>query len=120
LAAEFNDSIQAIYFAAERAAGLTRQLLMFSRKNVIQPKFLDLRELVSNMSKMLQRLLGETVKLDFVPPPEIPLVHGDAGMMEQVIMNLGCQREGRHAEGRGPHDYAESYPNQRSLYAHSS
>lgn len=82
------DSAQAIYFASERAAGLTRQLLVFSRKNVIQRKLLDLREVVGHMSKMLRRLLGETVALEFVPPSELPLVHGDTGMLEQVLMNL--------------------------------
>ena len=85
---ELLDSAQAIYFAAERAASLTRQLLMFSRKNVMQPKPLDLREVVSHMGKMLQRLLGETIKLEFDPPAEIPLVQADTGMVEQVIMNL--------------------------------
>ena len=85
---ELLDSAQAIYFAAERAAGLTRQLLMFSRKNVMQPKPLDLREVVTHMGKMLQRLLGETITLEFRPPPELALVHADVGMVEQVIMNL--------------------------------
>jgi signal transduction histidine kinase/ActR/RegA family two-component response regulator/HAMP domain-containing protein len=82
------DPLQAVYFAAERAAGLTRQLLMFSRKNVIQPKLLDLREVVGNMTKMLGGLLGETIRLEFFPPPELPLVEGDTGMIEQIIMNL--------------------------------
>ena len=82
------DSAQAVFFASERAASLTRQLLMFSRKNVIQLKHVDLRDVVANMSKMLHRLLGETVTLDFTPPKELPLVQGDTGMMEQVIMNL--------------------------------
>lgn len=82
------ESAQAIYFAAERAANLTRQLLMFSRKNVMQPKPVDLREVVSHMSKMLQRLLGETIKLEFVAPAQIPLVLADTGMVEQIIMNL--------------------------------
>lgn len=88
VAAEVRDSLQAINFAAERAAGLTRQLLMFSRKNVMQPKPLNLSELVANMSKMLYRLLGEPITLEFTPPPEVPVVHADAGMIEQVIMNL--------------------------------
>ena len=88
LASGMFDSAQAIYFASERAAGLTRQLLMFSRKNVIQPKLLDLREVVSNLSKMLKRLVGETITLEFSPPAEFPPVHGDAGMIEQVLMNL--------------------------------
>ena len=82
------DPLQAVYFAAERAAGLTRQLLMFSRKNVIQSKLLDLREVVGNMTKMLEHLLGETIKLEFLSPPELPLVEGDTGMIEQIIMNL--------------------------------
>ncbi len=85
---ELLDSAQAIYFAAERAANLTRQLLMFSRKNVMQPRRLDLREVVSHMTKMLQRLLGETITLEFRSPSEIPAIQADVGMVEQVIMNL--------------------------------
>ena len=88
IARQAMDSAQAVFFAAERAAGLTRQLLMFSRKNVMQVKPLDLREVVMNMSKMLRRLLGETVTLDFTPPAEFPLMNGDGGMIEQVVMNL--------------------------------
>ena len=88
LSQDILDPIQAVYFAAERAAGLTRQLLMFSRKNVIQSDLLDLREVVGNMSKMLERLLGETIRLDFLPPAQLPAVEGDVGMVEQVIMNL--------------------------------
>jgi signal transduction histidine kinase/ActR/RegA family two-component response regulator len=85
---ELLESAQAIYFAAERAANLTRQLLMFSRKNLMQPKPLDLREVVTHMGKMLQRLLGETITMEFSPPLTLPLVHADIGMVEQVIMNL--------------------------------
>ena len=79
---------QAIFFAAERAAGLTRQLLMFSRKNVMQPKPLDLRAVVGNLSQMLKRVLGETITLEFSPSPELPFVQADIGMIEQVILNL--------------------------------
>ncbi|MEY2428323.1 MAG: two-component system, cell cycle sensor histidine kinase and response regulator CckA [Verrucomicrobiota bacterium] len=82
------DSMQAIFFASERAASLTRQLLMFSRKNVIQLKPLDLRDTVATMGKMLNRLLGENVSLQFNPPPHLPLIEADASMLEQVIMNL--------------------------------
>jgi signal transduction histidine kinase/ActR/RegA family two-component response regulator/HAMP domain-containing protein len=88
LPSELLEPVQAVYFAAERAAGLTRQLLMFSRKNVMQPKPLDLREVVGNMTKMLGRLLGETIALEFEPPARLPLVQGDSGMIEQVVMNL--------------------------------
>ena len=85
---ELLESAQAVFFASERAASLTRQLLMFSRKNVMQPKLVDLREVVSHMTKMLQRLLGEIVTLQFHAPTEISLVQGDVGMIEQIIMNL--------------------------------
>jgi signal transduction histidine kinase/HAMP domain-containing protein len=85
---EMLESIQSVYFASERAASLTRQLLMFSRKNVMQPRLLDLRDVVSHMSKMLERLLGATIKLELNAPPFIPPVRGDAGMIEQVLMNL--------------------------------
>jgi two-component system cell cycle sensor histidine kinase/response regulator CckA len=57
---ELRDSLQAIFFAAERAAGLTRQLLLFSRKSVLQTRLLDLREILGNMGQMLKRLLGRT------------------------------------------------------------
>ena len=85
---EVTDSAGAIYYAADRAATLTRQLLMFSRKNVMKPEAQDLRVVVNEMSKMLKRLLGETITLEFNPPPELPLVQADRGMVEQVIMNL--------------------------------
>jgi len=88
LSPEVVDPVQAVYFAAERAAGLTRQLLMFSRKNVMQRTQLDLREVVGNLTKMVQRLIGETITLQFQPPEELPFVQGDAGMIEQVVMNL--------------------------------
>src|SRR5258708_7095759 len=112
---ELLDSAQAIYFAAERAANLTRQLLMFSRKNVMQPKLLDLREVVAHMSKMLQRLLGETILLEFRPPLEIPLVQADTGMLEQVIMNLAVNARDAMPKGgmliinTSPVDVSEPY-----------
>jgi signal transduction histidine kinase/ActR/RegA family two-component response regulator/HAMP domain-containing protein len=99
LADEISDPIQSVYFAAERAASLTRQLLMFSRKNIMQPRPLDLREIVGNMTKMLHRLIGEDISLKFNPPDELPIVHGDSGMMEQVVMNLSVNA--RDAMPRG-------------------
>ncbi len=112
---EMFDSAQAVYFASERAAGLTRQLLMFSRKNVMQRKLLDLREVVANMTKMLKRLLGETVTLDFSPPASLPVVHGDTGMLEQVIMNLAVNARdampggGTLTIGVNPVEIADAY-----------
>jgi signal transduction histidine kinase/ActR/RegA family two-component response regulator/HAMP domain-containing protein len=99
LAPEVVDSVQAVYFAAERAAGLTRQLLLFSRKNVMQPELLDLQKVVGNMSKMLERLLGETIALEFQTTGENPFVPGDGGMIEQVVMNLSLNA--RDAMPRG-------------------
>ncbi len=96
---EVIDSVQAVYFAAERAAGLTRQLLMFSRKNVMQPERLDLQKIVGNMSRMLERLLGETITLEFQPAVENSFVQCDCGMIEQVVMNLSLNA--RDAMPRG-------------------
>src|ERR1035437_4904545 len=66
----------------------TLQLLMFTRKNVMQPSVIDLREIVGNMNKMLGRLLGETIVLEFHAPEKLPTIYGDSGMIEQVLMNL--------------------------------
>jgi two-component system, cell cycle sensor histidine kinase and response regulator CckA len=85
---DISDSIESTYFAAERAAGLTRQLLMFSRRSTLQPKPLDLRKSIGNVTKMLRRLIGENTFLIFNAPEELPIILGDSGMMEQVVMNL--------------------------------
>jgi signal transduction histidine kinase len=81
-------SAQQIAQATERAAGLTRQLLTFSRRQVMQPCRLDMNEVVSNMTKMLGRLLGEDVSLQLTYWDQPSLVQADASMMEQVLLNL--------------------------------
>ncbi len=83
-----SEPIQSTYFAAERAAALTRQLLMFSRRSTLQLKPLDLHETVGNMTRMLHRLIGENISLKFVSAGEPPVILADRGMMEQVVMNL--------------------------------
>jgi signal transduction histidine kinase/ActR/RegA family two-component response regulator len=82
------EPVLAIYGAAERAAGLTKQLLMFSRKNVMLLRPLDLHVVIGNMNKMLCRLLGENIKLEFIPRPHLPHILGDSGMIEQILMNF--------------------------------
>lgn len=74
--------------AAERAASLTRQLLAFSRKQVLQPKVLNLNSAVKDMEGMLRRLIGEDVQLVSALDPALGNVKADPGQMEQVIMNL--------------------------------
>jgi CheY-like chemotaxis protein len=74
--------------AAERAASLTRQLLAFSRRQVLQPRLLDVNTLVVEMENMLRRLIGEDVTLETLLEPELGAVRADPGQLEQVILNL--------------------------------
>src|SRR5204863_9467322 len=71
-----------------RAAALTRQLLAFSRKAILAPVVLDLKELIANLEKMLLRIIGEDIQLAVVTDPELAAVKADSGQMEQVIVNL--------------------------------
>ncbi|HTK96171.1 MAG TPA: PAS domain S-box protein [Terriglobales bacterium] len=80
--------VEEIQRAADRAASLTRQLLAFSRQQVLAPKVIDLNSVVSNMDKLLKRLLGEDVDLLTVLDSKIGTVRADPGQIEQVIMNL--------------------------------
>ncbi len=73
---------------SQRAADLTRQLLMFSRRSVLAVRPIDLNQVVVNLLKMLKRLIGEHVDLRFDGGSALPLVEADAGLLEQVLMNL--------------------------------
>jgi len=79
---------QEILRAAERAAGLTRQLLAFTRQQVLQPRILSLNGVVSDLDKMLRRVIGEDVDLLTVPAADLGHVEADPGQIEQVLMNL--------------------------------
>jgi two-component system cell cycle sensor histidine kinase/response regulator CckA len=74
--------------AADRAVSLTRQLLAFCRMQVLQPKVLDLNQLVSEMHKLLRRLVREDITFNFYPGESLGRVKADPGQLEQVIMNL--------------------------------
>jgi PAS domain S-box-containing protein len=79
---------QRVKHAAQQAASLTRQLLAFSRKQVLSPTKLNLNTVVADLSKILPRLLGEDVDLAFIPDPKLSSICADRGQLEQVLMNL--------------------------------
>lgn len=85
---ELERPLKQICAASDRASNLIRQLLMFSSKQVMQPRLLNLNDSISNISRMLQRLLGEHITLESVPVEGLPMVYADPGMMEQALLNL--------------------------------
>src|SRR5438105_1934916 len=82
------DEVEEVKKAADRAATLTRQLLAFSRKQVLAPKVLELNQVVTTMERLLRRLLGEDVHLHTQLAPDLGRVKADPGQTEQVVMNL--------------------------------
>ena len=85
--------------AAESAATLTQQLLAFSRKQIIQPKVLDLNLLIADMNKLLFRLIGENIDLKTVPGEDLGTVKVDAGQFEQIVVNLAVNARDAMPEG---------------------
>ena len=79
---------QSIFHTAQRAAALTQQLLIFSRKQALQPQVVDLSELIVGVDPMLRRLIGENIKLETIPEPDLGPVEADPCQIEQVLMNL--------------------------------
>ena len=95
------DDIDEIREAAQRAAGLTRQLLAFSRRQVLQPAVVDLNQLVGDMDRMLRRLIGEDIDLRTSLAADLEPVTADPGQVEQVIMNLAVNaRDAMPAGGK--------------------
>ena len=80
--------LEQIKKAAQRANSLTRQLLAFSRQQIVFPKNLDLNQVVLNATDMLQRMVGEDVTVSFRSTTPIGIIHADAGQIEQILMNL--------------------------------
>ncbi|HAV63732.1 MAG TPA: hypothetical protein DCY13_15365 [Verrucomicrobiales bacterium] len=80
--------MEQIFKAADRAGSLTRQLLMFSRKQAMQYRHLDINEVIGNVYELLRRLVGEHIELAFDRGRDLPAVHADAAMIEQIVVNL--------------------------------
>jgi signal transduction histidine kinase len=91
--------VEQIQKASGRAVSMTRQLLAFSRMQVLQPRVIDLNGVVSELGKMLPRLIGEHVEYSFAPDPKLASVKADPGQIEQVILNLAVNA--RDAMPRG-------------------
>lgn len=85
---EVGEAVAEIVQSADRAANLTRQLLAFSRRQVMQSVPLNLNEQISALTKMLLRILGEDVDLELNLDPDSPWLRGDAGMVDQILLNL--------------------------------
>ena len=120
-ATPLHHSITQVRKATDRATSLTRQLLAFSRMQVLQPKTLDLNSLIADISKMLPVLIGEDIEFKFDPGKSLGLVKADPTQIEQVLMNLAVNARDA-MEGKGgkltvrtrniDHDaeYAKSHP----------
>jgi PAS domain S-box-containing protein len=93
------DNLLQIKAAAEKAAVLTRQLLAFSKRQVLQPVNLDLNDILSDLLKLLNRLIGEHVQLEVKPHPELRSVLADPGQIEQIVMNLAVNARDAMPQG---------------------
>src|SRR6185369_12854600 len=107
--------VEEITKAADRAASLTRQLLAFSRSQVLRSTLVDLNQLVAGVSEMLRRLIGEQIALDVVAAPDLALVLADPGQLEQVVINLAVNaRDAMEKGGRLTLETANVELNSRS------
>ncbi|MFO1499224.1 MAG: PAS domain S-box protein [Verrucomicrobiota bacterium] len=85
---EVREELDALASQTDRAATLTRQLLLFSRRSVMQVQQIDFNAAIENLLKMLRRIIGEQIELDWRPCPNPPRVAADPGMLDQLVMNL--------------------------------
>jgi two-component system cell cycle sensor histidine kinase/response regulator CckA len=87
---QFLTSVEQIDKASDRAVSLTRQLLAFSRQQILQPRVISLNEIISNLQNMLHRLIGEDIEIATHLAPDLWPVKADPGQVEQVLMNLAA------------------------------
>ncbi|MGZ4337358.1 MAG: hybrid sensor histidine kinase/response regulator [Gaiellaceae bacterium] len=97
--AECSAEIAEVIDGADKAADLTRQLLAFSRRQMLNPQTFDLRDVIGDMVKLLRRLIGENVELNTVWPDEPTLVHADKAQLEQVVANLAVNARDAMPDG---------------------
>lgn len=99
LPSNLNEALRQIAEAAERGGALTRQLLTFSRKQKLEQKYLNLNNVIENITKMLRRIIGEHIKLECHYDANLPHIYADLGMMEQIIMNLAINARDAMPQG---------------------
>jgi two-component system, cell cycle sensor histidine kinase and response regulator CckA len=95
----YREAVDEIRNAGKRGASLTQQLLAFSRKQVFEPQILDLKTVVAEAAKMLERLIGEDIRLNVVPVEQIGAVKADRGQIERVILNLAVNARDAMPQG---------------------
>lgn len=96
---QLKEAAEEVLKASDRAAGLASQLLVFSRRQVIQPQVLDVNVVVSNLERMLGRILGEDIELETKLSADLGLIRADPGQLEQVVVNLALNARDAMPEG---------------------
>jgi len=96
---EDREHLKHIISASERSADLIRQLLTFSRQQAMQQRRINLNQVVTNLTKMLSRVIGEDVRLQVNADPNLPAIQADSGMIEQVLMNLAINARDAMPQG---------------------
>jgi PAS domain S-box-containing protein len=107
--------IKQILDAGKRASSLTAQLLAFGRKQILQPEILDLNEIITQMSSMLRRLIGEDIDLAAITAKDLGMIHADPAKIQQIVMNLAVNARDAMPQGgkltieTGNVDYGQDY-----------